>query len=62
MSGRKPSGEWESKPFPRYDDAANIDSAAVAPLPPWAQDAPPRGDPAATAYTEKYCEGEQGTR
>lgn len=50
----------EPKPFPQYDDAAHIDSAAVAPLPPWAQDGVPRGDPAATAYTEKYCEGEQG--
>ena len=50
MSGRKPSREREPKPFPRYDDAANIDSAAVAPLPPWAQDAPPRGDPAATYH------------
>lgn len=37
--------------FPRYDDAAHIDSAAVAPTPP-----PPEGaDPAATAYTERYC-------
>ena len=50
---RKP--DREPKPFPAYDDAAHIDSAAVAPVPPWAQAAPPRGDPAATAYTEMYC-------
>nr|WP_297171663.1 hypothetical protein [uncultured Agathobaculum sp.] len=54
--------EREPKPFPQYDDAAHIDSAAVAQLPPWAQDEVPRGDPAATAYTEKYCEGEQGRK
>ena len=35
--------------FPQYDDAAHIDSAAVAPP------RPPKGDPAATAYTERYC-------
>ena len=50
---RKP--EREPKAFPAYDDAANIDSAAVAPVPPWTQVTPPRGDPAATAYTEMYC-------
>lgn len=51
---RKP--EREPKPFPQYDDAAHIDSAAVASVPPWSQDVPPRGDPAATAYTEMYCQ------
>ena len=56
---KKNKGEREPKAFPRYDDAAHIDSAAVAPVPPWAQDMVPRGDPAATAYTEKYCENEQ---
>ena len=40
--------EREPKAFPQYDDAAHIDSAAVAEL--------PKGDPKATAYTEKYCE------
>lgn len=59
MAKRK-LAEREPKPFPQYDDAAHIDSAAVASVPPWAQNTPPRGDPAATAYTEKYCEGEQG--
>ena len=59
MAKRK-HAEREPKPFPQYDDAAHIDSAAVASVPPWAQNTPPRGDPAATAYTEKYCEGEQG--
>ena len=38
--------EREPKPFPQYDDAAHIDSAAVAPVPPWTQDEVPRGDPA----------------
>ena len=51
---RKP--EREPRAFPAYDDAAHIDSAAVAPIPPWTQDAPPRGAPAATAYTEMYCQ------
>ena len=51
---RKP--EREPRAFPAYDDAAHIDSAAVAPIPPWTQDAPTRGDPAATAYTEMYCQ------
>ena len=37
--------EREPKPFPQYDDAAHIDSAAVAPVPPWTQDEVPRGDP-----------------
>ena len=37
--------EREPKAFPQYDDAAHIDSAAE-----------PKGDPKATAYTEKYCE------
>ena len=55
----KHKGEREPKAFPQYDDAAHIDSAAVAPLPPWEQGRAPRGDPAATAYTEKYCENEQ---
>ena len=36
--------------FPHYDDAAHIDSAAVAPPPP-----PEGADPAATAYTERCC-------
>nr|WP_297181053.1 hypothetical protein [uncultured Agathobaculum sp.] len=49
----------EPKPFPAYDDAAHIDSAAVA-APQWAQDMPPRGDPAATAYTEMYCRKPEG--
>ncbi|MDO5142045.1 MAG: hypothetical protein Q4D31_03390 [Eubacteriales bacterium] len=49
----------EPKPFPRYDDAAHIDSAAVAAIPPWAQDKVPRGDPAATVYTEMYCQDAQ---
>ena len=44
--------EREPKAFPQYDDAAHIDSAAVAELPP----REPKGDPKATAYTEKYCE------
>ena len=34
---------------------AHIDSAAVAELPPWSRHEP-KGDPKATAYTEKYCE------
>lgn len=34
----------------------HIDSAAVAELPPWEQTREPKGDPKATAYTEKYCE------
>ena len=55
----KRKSEREPKPFPQYDDAAHIDSAAVAPVPPWSQDAPPRGDPAATAYTEMYCQKPQ---
>ena len=55
----KHKGEREPKASPRYDDAAHIDSAAVAPVPPWGQDTVPRGDPAATAYTEKYCENER---
>ena len=55
----KQKPEREPKPFPAYDDAAHIDSAAVAPLPPWEHGRAPRGDPAATAYTEKYCENEQ---
>ena len=54
MAKRK-HAEREPKPFPQYDDAAHIDSAAVAAVPPWDQDMVPRGDPAATAYTEKYC-------
>ena len=29
--------EREPKAFPQYDDAAHIDSAAVAELPPWEQ-------------------------
>lgn len=61
MAKRK-HAEREPKPFPQYDDAAHIDSAAVAAVPPWDQDLVPRGDPAATAYTEKYCEGGQGHR
>lgn len=52
----KHTPEREPKPFPQYDDAAHIDSAAVAPVPLWSQDKPPRGDPAATAYTEMYCQ------
>lgn len=48
--------EREPKAFPQYDDAAHIDSAAVAELPPWEQTREPKGDPKATAYTEKYCE------
>lgn len=52
----KQKPEREPKPFPAYDDAAHIDSAAVASVPPWSQDTPPRGDPAATAYTELYCQ------
>ena len=52
--------EREPKPFPQYDDAAHIDSAAVASVQPLSQDAPPRGDPAATAYTEMYCQKPKG--
>ena len=48
--------EREPKAFPQYDDAAHIDSAAVAELPPWEETREPKGDPKATAYTEKYCE------
>lgn len=57
MQNKKPR---EPKPFPQYDDAANIDSAAVAPVPPWPQADVPRGDPAATAYTEMYCRKPEG--
>ena len=56
----KQKPEREPKPFPAYDDAAHIDSAAVAQVPPWSQDTPPRGDPAATAYTEMYCRKPKG--
>ena len=42
--------EREPKAFPQYDDAAHIDSAAVAELPPWEQTREPKGDPKATAY------------
>ena len=52
--------EREPKAFPQYDDAAHIDSAAVAELPPWEQTREPKGDPKATAYTEKYCEEQHG--
>ena len=52
----KQKPEREPKPFPAYDDAAHIDSAAVASVPSWSQDTPPRGDPPATAYTEMYCQ------
>ena len=48
--------EREPKAFPQYDDAAHIDSAAVAELPSWEQTREPKGDTKATAYTEKYCE------
>ena len=51
--------EREPKAFPQYDDSAHIDSAAVAELPPWEQTREPKGDPKATAYTEKYCEEQQ---
>ena len=37
MAPRK-HAEREPKPFPQYDDAAHIDSAAVAAVPPWDQD------------------------
>ena len=37
--------EREPKAFPQYDDAAHIDSAAVAELPPWEQTREPKGDP-----------------
>ena len=40
--------EREPKAFPQYDDAAHIDSAAVAELPPWEQTREPKGDPKAT--------------
>ena len=43
--------EREPKAFPQYDDAAHIDSAAVAELPPWEQTREPKGDPKATACT-----------
>ena len=39
--------EREPKAFPQYDDAAHIDSAAVAELPPWEQTREPKGDPKA---------------
>lgn len=45
----------ERKAFPRYDDAAHIDSAAVAPGPCGPHGEAPRVDPAATEYTEMYC-------
>ena len=54
--------EREPKAFPQYDDAAHIDSAAVAELPPWEQTREPKGDPKATAYTEKYCEEQTAER
>ena len=38
-----------------YDEAGHVDSAAVAPLPPYPQSMVQRGDPAATEYTERYC-------
>lgn len=44
------------KDYPRYDDIWNIDSASVAPRPDAPHGVEPRVDPAATAYTEKYCE------
>ncbi|MDO4270616.1 MAG: hypothetical protein Q4C72_06780 [Eubacteriales bacterium] len=56
---QKKQPEREPKAFPRYDEAADIDSAAVAPIPPWPQNTAQRGDPAATEYTEKYCKPEQ---
>ncbi len=49
--------EREPKAFPQYDDAAHIDSAAVAELPPWSRHASRKGDPKATAYTEKILRG-----
>lgn len=36
--------EREPKAFPQYDDAAHIDSAAVAELPPWEQTREPKGE------------------
>ena len=43
--------EREPKAFPQYDDAAHIDSAAVAELPPWEQTREPKGDPKARSST-----------
>lgn len=40
--------------FPRYDEAAQIDSAAVVPD-HIKQYGEPRVDPKSTAYTEMYC-------
>ncbi len=48
---RRPQGAG----FPQYDDAAHIDSAAVAPPQPAGAQEGLRGDPDATAYTEQYC-------
>ena len=50
--------ERQPKPFPQYDDAVHLDSAAVAP-PPAPQNMALRGDPAATEYTERYCAPEK---
>ena len=40
----------------RHDHKEREPKAAVAELPPWEQTREPKGDPKATAYTEKYCE------
>ena len=53
--GRKNGEERRPKAFPQYDEAEHVDSAAVAPLPPYPQSMVQRGDPAATEYTERYC-------
>ncbi len=53
--GRKNGEERQPKAFPQYDEAGHVDSAAVAPLPPYPQSLVQRGDPAATEYTERYC-------
>ena len=54
MEHRKTHGN-EPKAFPRYDDAAHIDTAAVAPKGGHPGEHALRGDPAATEYTDRYC-------
>lgn len=44
------------KNFPRYDDIWHIDSTAVSKKAPASLVKEQLGDPAATAYTEMYCE------
>lgn len=46
----------EPKPFPRYDEVEHIDSAAVAPLPPYPQSMARRGDPEEDKSTARNAE------